>query len=174
MKLDYEAVNLYKLEYLRLLFHQMGEKLLESTDFRLFFKENRQWLIPYSVFCYLRDKYGTSVFRNWPEHQVYHEETISRMAEEDQECHQEVRFHYFLQYILHVQLRAASEYARSKGILLKGDIPIGVSPNSVEAWTEPYYFPQRTSGRSTRSFLRDWAKLGIANIRLGYYATGWL
>lgn len=139
-QVDYEAVNQYKLEYLHLLFQQMGKTLLESTEFRLFFKENKHWLVPYSVFCYLRDKYGTPVFRNWPEHQVYHEETISRMAEEDTECRPVARFNYFLQYILHVQLRTASEYARNKGVLLKGDIPIGISPNSVEAWTEPYYF----------------------------------
>ena len=118
----------------------MGETLLESTGFRQFFKENKHWLVPYSVFCYLRDKYGTPVFRNWPEHQVYHEEVISRMAEEDTACRPVARFNYFLQYVLHIQLRAASEYARSKGILLKGDIPIGISPNSVEAWTEPHYF----------------------------------
>ena len=139
-EIDYEAVNQYKLEYLHLLFQQMGETLLESTGFRQFFKENKHWLVPYSVFCYLRDKYGTPVFRNWPEHQVYHEEVISRMAEEDTACRPVARFNYFLQYVLHIQLRAASEYARSKGVLLKGDIPIGISPNSVEAWTEPHYF----------------------------------
>lgn len=139
-QVDYEAVNQYKLKYLHLLFQQMGETLLESTGFRQFFKENKHWLVPYSVFCYLRDKYGTPVFRNWPEHQVYHEEVISRMAEEDTACRPVARFNYFLQYVLHIQLRAASEYARSKGVLLKGDIPIGISPNSVEAWTEPHYF----------------------------------
>lgn len=139
-QVDYEAVNLYKLKYLHLLFQQMGETLLESTGFRQFFKENKHWLVPYSVFCYLRDKYETPVFRNWPEHQVYHEEVISRMAEEDTACRPVARFNYFLQYVLHIQLRAASEYARSKGVLLKGDIPIGISPNSVEAWTEPHYF----------------------------------
>lgn len=139
-QVDYEAVNQNKLKYLHLLFQQMGETLLESTGFRQFFKENKHWLVPYSVFCYLRDKYGTPVFRNWPEHQVYHEEVISRMAEEDTACRPVARFNYFLQYVLHIQLRAASEYARSKGVLLKGDIPIGISPNSVEAWTEPHYF----------------------------------
>ena len=49
-------------------------------------------------------------------------------------------FYYFLQYELHVQLSDACTYARSKGIIIKGDIPIGISRNSVEAWVEPYYF----------------------------------
>ena len=41
---------------------------------------------------------------------------------------------------LHIQLLDAGNYAREKGIIFKGDIPIGISRNSVEAWIEPYYF----------------------------------
>ena len=39
-----------------------------------------------------------------------------------------------------MQLLATSDYARSKGVIIKGDIPIGISRTSVEAWVEPYYF----------------------------------
>jgi 4-alpha-glucanotransferase len=37
-------------------------------------------------------------------------------------------------------MRGAHEYARKKGVILKGDIPIGVSRDGVEAWVEPRYF----------------------------------
>ena len=47
---------------------------------------------------------------------------------------------YFIQYHLHLQLKAAADYARSKGIVLKGDIPIGVNFNSVETKTHPALF----------------------------------
>ena len=47
---------------------------------------------------------------------------------------------YFAQYHLHLQLKAAADYARSKGIVLKGDIPIGVNFNSVETKTHPALF----------------------------------
>ena len=47
---------------------------------------------------------------------------------------------YFTQYHLHLQLKAAADYARSKGIVLKGDIPIGVNFNSVETKTHPALF----------------------------------
>ena len=47
---------------------------------------------------------------------------------------------YFVQYHLHLQLKAATDYARSKGIVLKGDIPIGVNFNSVETQTHPRLF----------------------------------
>ena len=47
---------------------------------------------------------------------------------------------YFTQYHLHLQLKAAADYARSNGIVLKGDIPIGVNLNSVETKTHPALF----------------------------------
>jgi 4-alpha-glucanotransferase len=47
---------------------------------------------------------------------------------------------YFVQYHLHCQLKAAADYARSKGIVLKGDIPIGVNRESVETATHPEMF----------------------------------
>ena len=32
------------------------------------------------------------------------------------------------------------DYAHSKGVALKSDVPIGVSPRSVDAWVEPELF----------------------------------
>ena len=49
-------------------------------------------------------------------------------------------FHFFVQYELHLQLLKASNYGKNNGIVLKGDIPIGISRHSVEAWMEPQYF----------------------------------
>ena len=47
---------------------------------------------------------------------------------------------YYLQYHLHLQLKAASDYARSKGVLIKGDVPIGVNRDSVETRIHPELF----------------------------------
>ena len=47
---------------------------------------------------------------------------------------------YFTQYYLHLQLKEAADYARSKGVVLKGDIPIGVNSNSVETQRHPKLF----------------------------------
>ena len=55
-------------------------------------------------------------------------------------AYEEVSYYYYVQFCLHEQLLAVSDYAHAKGIILKGDIPIGISRNSVEAWVEPYYF----------------------------------
>ena len=46
----------------------------------------------------------------------------------------------YVQYHLHLQLKEAADYARSQGIVLKGDIPIGVNFNSIETQTYPKLF----------------------------------
>ena len=47
---------------------------------------------------------------------------------------------YFIQYHLHLQLKAATDYAREQGVVLKGDVPIGVNRESVETATHPELF----------------------------------
>ena len=53
---------------------------------------------------------------------------------------QEPKQVYYVQYNLHLQLKAAADYARSQGVILKGDVPIGVNRNSVEMLTHPELF----------------------------------
>lgn len=139
-QVDYEEVNRLKLEYLHHLFEQEGTSILYTSQFYQFFNANRDWLLPYAAFCYLRDLYGTSQFSCWPEYRQYNTEAIANLYKSNPECHHTLDFYYYLQFILHTQLVKVSEYARSRNVLLKGDIPIGISPNSVEAWTEPHYF----------------------------------
>ncbi len=138
--IDYEAVNNTKWEYFRLIFEQEGEKVLASEAFKAFFDKNKEWLQPYAVFSYLRDAYKTPNFRQWPKYNIYQPEEIERMCRPDSADYRHIAIYYYIQFNLHLQLLAATTYAREHGVVLKGDIPIGISRNSVEAWTEPYYF----------------------------------
>ncbi|MDR0893618.1 MAG: 4-alpha-glucanotransferase [Mediterranea sp.] len=138
--LDYEAVNESKRELFGLLYRQEGEALLATEGFRDFFEANREWLRPYAAFCYLRDAYGTPDFRQWPAYSTYRPEEIEALCTPGNEGYPHIALAYFIQYHLHLQLQAVRQYARQHGVALKGDIPIGISRNSVEAWTEPHYF----------------------------------
>jgi len=139
-EIDYEKVTEVKWNYFRLIFEQEKETTLHSDGFLSFFEANKQWLIAYSAFSYLRDKYKTPDFTLWQSHQVYNSKEIERLCATDSPAYPDISLYYFLQYHLHVQLLDAVRYAHSKRIILKGDIPIGISPTSVEAWTEPHYF----------------------------------
>ncbi len=137
---DYEQVTRMKRSYLQRLYRQEGPTVLDSPAFKRFFSENATWLMPYAAFSFLRDKFGTSDFNLWPEFSVYKREEISRFCAPAREHYYELAYFYYLQFQLHKQLLRTSEYARQNGVVLKGDIPIGISRSSVEAWVEPHYF----------------------------------
>lgn len=138
--MNYEQSTQLKLDYLHQIYKQEGKKTLASEDFLDFFRHNEEWLRPYAAFCYLRDLYGTPDFNQWPAYRTYQADEIAQLCTSGHKAYPQIAFYYYLQYLLHVQLLAVSTYARQKGILLKGDIPIGISRTSVEAWVEPHYF----------------------------------
>lgn len=137
---DYEQVFNAKWEYFRKIFLQEGEATLESKEFKQFFDANREWLVPYAAFCYLRDKHGTPDFTRWGKDASYDAAFIAGLGKKRSKAYPEMALCYFLQYHLHRQLSEAVTYAHERGIALKGDIPIGVSRYSMEAWREPKLF----------------------------------
>ena len=121
---DYLAVDHVKSAYVHQSFVEQGSDTMKSDAFKTFFKDNKDWLIDYAAFCVLRDKNHTSRVADWKE----------------LEPGPEVEEIYYVQYHLHRQLKGAADYARSKGVSLKGDLPIGVYRDSVETWKHPEFF----------------------------------
>ncbi|GAB6982760.1 4-alpha-glucanotransferase [Prevotella dentasini] len=139
-QIDYERVNDTKTEYLRLLFEQEGKAVLDSDAFKAFFAETESWLVPYAQYSFLRDKYHTADFSRWQDHKQWDEADRKTLSSPRNKAYKEVAFYYYVQFILSSQLKAVHEYAQSKKVILKGDIPIGVSRHGCDVWTEPRYF----------------------------------
>lgn len=139
-QMDYEQVIANKKEYLSLLYRQEWKNTKDDKDYKEFYEANKEWLMPYAAYCYLRDKYETPDFRHWGAMSKYSITKVRSLKKEGTESNDEMDKNYYIQYILHTQLLAARNHAREKGVVLKGDIPIGISSSSVEAWTEPHYF----------------------------------
>lgn len=108
---DYEAVDRVKREYVCEIFSERGTAVISSADYKEWYKANKEWLEPYA---------------HWME------EKISQPCPLSITC--------YVQYHLHLQLKAAADYARSKGVFLKGDLPIGVNRQSVETAMHPELF----------------------------------
>ena len=113
---------------------------VNTRDFKRFFEENKQWLAPYAQYCHLRDTYGTADYTQWPDHNVFDEADRTALESPRTKLFKEVSYFYFVQFILNNQMQAAHQYARQKGVILKGDIPIGVNRFGCDAWQEPRYF----------------------------------
>lgn len=139
-KIDYEKVNDFKINYLRQIFNQEGEKMMKTAEYKAFFQDTELWLVPYAQYSYLRDKNGTADFNQWPDHQVWDEAERKVLADPKTAAYKNVAFFYFVQFVLDRQMQEAHEHAKAKGVILKGDIPIGVNRNGCDVWTEPKYF----------------------------------
>ena len=126
-QIDYERMFEAKMSYLHDLFAQEWKTVSRRASYKQFFEQNKGWLVPYAQFCYYRDLYGTASFTEWP----------AKLPKPEKQV---LDFWYFVQYNLDQQMHSAHEYARAHRVVLKGDIPIGISRDGVEAWVEPKYF----------------------------------
>lgn len=135
--IDYEKVIKVKISMLKILYEVMSKICFESEDYNQFFCQNKHWLEPYAAFCYFRDKYKTSDFSEWKTNGFFIKEEIDKIISPEFQDHFEISFYYFCQYQLHLQLKESVDYAHDKGVVLKGDIPIGISRNSCDAWVAP-------------------------------------
>ncbi|WP_251760915.1 4-alpha-glucanotransferase [Parasegetibacter sp. NRK P23] len=136
-ELDYEKVMQFKWSAFRELYDALKEEVFQDESYKSFFQQHRHWLEPYAAFCYLRDKYGTSDYTRWKTHSVYEEKSIRKLTARASKHFDEIGFQYFIQYHLHLQLEEAVTYAHGKGIVIKGDIPIGIYRHSADAWVDP-------------------------------------
>lgn len=135
--LDYEAVNNVKERFLRAVYSRQGVAEMTSDEFGRFAEKNNHWLMPYAAWSVLRDRYSTPDMTLWGEYAEYDEEKIARFIDDNRA---DIDFYRFVQYHLHRQLIRVRDYANRKGVVLKGDIPIGISRCSVDAWLYPELF----------------------------------
>jgi 4-alpha-glucanotransferase len=137
---DYVSVMELKSKYYKLLYDQEKKKFLNDKNFKRFFKENKDWLIPYAAFSCLRDRYGTPDFTKWEKYSTFNLKEIEHLVDPSKADYDDYSVHYFIQYHLHLQLSNVVEYARSNGVILKGDLPIGIYRDSVDAWVKPQLY----------------------------------
>lgn len=134
---SYEAVLNAKLSIVKQLYTLQKTETFKQTAYKQYFNQNKHWLVPYACFCYLRDMYKTADFNQWPTCQTYKEEEIAALIDETGDVYEQVALHYFIQYHLHLQLKAATEYAHQNGVVVKGDIAIGIYRYGADAWQQP-------------------------------------
>lgn len=141
-EVDYEGVIRAKTEYLHAIYDEQHRALAEDAEYRKFVADNNHWLLPYATFCTLRDKAGSADFSQWGSYAKFADIDLDVFIAEHR---YDVDYHCFVQYHLAKQLREVRDYAHSQGVVLKGDIPIGISPTSVDAWVYPELFNMSVS-----------------------------
>ncbi len=115
---DYATVFTLKMRFLATLYRRQGTTVRQSAAYRTFCRTMRDWLDDYCLY------------------RVDHRDEVAALPAEAATPD----FFRFTQYLLHTQMTKAHRVARECGILLKGDIPIGVHPHSVCVATHPELF----------------------------------
>lgn len=126
-RVHYAKVLEKKMAFLQDYYQREGHKICTSTDFQNFV-ENNPWLHSYALFKSLKQKMHGTNWQEWPKNAADHV-TFS-----------ELQFPIFLQYLCFQQMQKVKDYAEKKHILIKGDIPILISPDSADVWNEPDLF----------------------------------
>lgn len=139
-QIDYEKVMKLKYQFVKLIYKELKSDFLKSKSFKEFFGKNEEWLKDYAAFSYLREFFGTADFKTWGRFANCSRAVVDEIVSPDSNHFDDVAIHYFIQYHLHLQMLEAANYARDNGVLLKGDIPIGIYRNSVDAWSVPELF----------------------------------
>ncbi len=137
---DFEQVLNYKFQYFNLLFEQEKAAFFKNKEALQFIEDNADWLKPYAAFCHLRDTNGTTNFYTWTKYAAYSEQVVADICTPQYMDYDKVALYYFIQFHAHQQLTEAVNYARSKGVILKGDLPIGIYRYSCDAWVAPHLY----------------------------------
>lgn len=136
-KVNYSAVNDLKWNYIKDIFAQEYDAVQLDNEYKRFVKTNAGWLKNYAVFSCLREEFGTDDFSQWSDYSVYSKAKVDAYIRDHKE---DVALYYYIQYNLDKQLSDAIEYAHSKQVIIKGDLPIGIGAASVDAWVNPRLF----------------------------------
>lgn len=158
---DYPRVLELKERFLRRAFELQGKADLTSEDFRLFYDEAAAWLRPYALYCVLRDQFGSGTPSDWAGWEAYDEAKAAAYLDDTAHT-EEVGYYYWLQFVLDRQLQAVRSYAEERGVFLKGDLPIGVAPHSVDVWMAPHLFhTEQSAGAPPDDFAADGQNWGF-------------
>ena len=124
-----------------------GVNGFDQAGFQRFRETNGYWLDDFCLFCGIREVQSSQSWLQWPESlrdrdagalQDFLGQSQSRLA---RIC--------FEQFLFHHQWQALRDYARRRGILLFGDIPIFVAHDSADVWANRHLFKLDDRGEST-------------------------
>ena len=134
----------------KVLLHEAFKLFLASPDaqvgFREFIARHVSWLPDFALFCALRDQNQGAHWADWD--LAIRDRSASAIDEAKRELKFEIEKVYFEQFIFARQWQELRSFARTKGILLLGDMPLFVAHDSADVWTNRSDFQLEADGHS--------------------------
>ncbi len=109
-----------------------------NPGFQKFVKENAYWLDDFSLYKALKIYHAGAPWYEWNEDYKNRDNCI--LEEFVKEHKEKLNFYKWTQWRLFEQFKNVKKYARSKKVLLKGDLPLLVSRDSADVWAHKEFF----------------------------------
>ena len=111
---------------------------------REFRKQQSYWLEDYALFMALKSQYNGICWLDWPT--KYRNYNTAHSSERTQELEDAIDAQVFYQYLFYAQFQCLHSYCELNGIKIMGDIPIFVSLDSSDVWSNRELFQVRKNG----------------------------
>lgn len=136
---DIDYAKIYKSRFLLLRKAYDRSGIEENQDFIRFCGEQASWLSDYALFMAIKEgEFGGRSFTEWPE-----DIRLKRQSAADEyskKLCKDIEFQKYMQFKFYEQWTKLKSYANEKGIKIIGDIPIYVSMDSSDVWSNPGLF----------------------------------
>jgi len=170
-RVKHSKVRKKKYKWLKAYFKEFYKQFEKDQSYLEFIKKN-PWLKEYSVFRTLKELFKGKKWITWSE--KFKNPTEELLSDISKKYKSKTNFYIFLQYLCFSQLYKVKNYATKNNILIKGDIPILINPDSVDVWYYRSVFDLshvagappddfNNKGHKWGFFLFNWGKLQQTN-----------
>ena len=134
---DYGKIYSHRFDVLRIAAERGIPR--DRVELDVFIEENHRWLKSYALYMAVKKHFGMRSWIEWEDEDIrlHKPEAVEKYSELLRE---DVEFFEYVQFLFFRQWGALRDYAREKGIGIIGDLPIYVSLDSADVWSEPEFF----------------------------------
>jgi 4-alpha-glucanotransferase len=118
-----------------------------GAGFEAFTEANQHWLNDFALFVALKEHHQGVAWTQWEPGARDRDPQV--LAKWRQQLAAPIAAKKFLQFMFYQQWRELREYARARGVRIMGDLPIYVSHDSADVWTNRQYFHLDAQGNPT-------------------------
>lgn len=127
----HKKVGIKKMAWLKEYFNNFYNNFKNLSSYHEF-KTQNEWLKPYCTFKILKKKFNQKKWIHWDK--KFQNPTIKMINAILKNFYLEAEFYTLLQYLCFSQMHFVKDYATKNKILIKGDIPILINPDSADVW----------------------------------------
>lgn len=144
--IDYAALHRDRDALLRLAFSRVSGEAAQAVRE---FTDRNPWVKNYALYRAIKTHFDQKAWFQWPDEALRRHETA---AVEQWAVHlaEDVAFHTWVQYWFFRQWESLKTYVNDRGVKLIGDLPIYVSLDSADVWSERREFLLDAEGRPTK------------------------